>query len=204
MKKCFRGFERLIYKGAEHIPSHPFICGYCNNTIAPDTGFRICSTDVYSKQTDEAYIYKCPLCNNPSFYYIKDHETVPGSSFGREVKGLPENIQTLYNECRICYTNQCYTSSQMIARTLLMHIAVEQGADEDKSFKHYVDYLSDNNFIPPNGKQWVDFIRESGNVANHQIVIKEKEETEKVITFLSSLLLFIYELPAEMSQGGTP
>lgn len=85
-----------------------------------------------------------------------------------------------------------------------MHIAVEQGADEDKSFKYYVDYLSDNNFIPPNGKQWVDFIRESGNVANHQIVIKEKEETEKVITFLSSLLLFIYELPAEMSQGGTP
>ncbi len=204
MKNYLGKEETITYKGSEHIPSHPFVCGYCKNTIAPDTGYRIGYANSHTFIEDKAYIYKCPFCNNPSFYFLKDNETVPGSSFGREVKGLPENIQTLYNECRICYTNQCYTSSQMIARTLLMHIAVEQGADEDKSFKYYVDYLSDNNFIPPNGKQWVDFIRESGNVANHQIVIKEKEETEKVITFLSSLLLFIYELPAEMNSGGTP
>ena len=97
--------------------------------------------------------------------------------------------------------NNCYTSAQMIARTLLMHIAVEQGAEENNSFADYINYLDSNGYIPPNGKTWVDFIRKSGNVANHQIVIKEKEETEKIITFLSALLLFIYELPNEMSEG---
>ena len=46
----------------------------------------------------------------------------------------------------------------------------------------------------------MDYIRKTGNVANHEIVIKEKEETKKVITFLSSLLMFIYELPNELEE----
>lgn len=87
----------------------------------------------------------------------------------------------------------------MIARTLLMHIAVEQRAEGNKSFAYYVDYLDQNHYIPPNGRQWVDFIRTSGNVANHEIVIKEREEAEKVIMFISSLLMFIYELPFELN-----
>ena len=72
----------------------------------------------------------------------------------------------------------------MIARTLLMHIAVEQGAEEGLPFARYVTYLDEKGYIPPNGKKWVDYIRTSGNVANHEIV-----------TFLSTLLLVIYELP---------
>ena len=63
-----------------------------------------------------------------------------------------------------------------------------------------MNYLEERNFIPPNGKKWVDYIRKTGNVANHEIVIKEKEETKRVITFLSSLLMFIYELPNELEE----
>ena len=81
-----------------------------------------------------------------------------------------------------------------------MHIAVEQGAEEGLSFAKYVDYLDDKGYIPPNGKPWVDFIRKTGNVANHEIVIKEKEETEKVISFLSTLLLVIYEMPNMLNE----
>ena len=72
---------------------------------------------------------------------------------------------------------------------------VEQGAEEGLPFVRYVTYLDEKGYIPPNGKKWVDYIRTSGNVANHEIVIKEREETQKVITFLSTLLLVIYELP---------
>lgn len=81
-----------------------------------------------------------------------------------------------------------------------MHIAVEQGAEEGWSFARYVTYLDDNGYIPPSGKKWVDYIRTSGNMANHEIVIKEKEETEKIITFLSTLLLVIYELPNSLEE----
>ena len=201
MKNYLGRYNKIIYKNSEHVTSKSFICGYCKNTVAPDIGYYILSEDDIGKKQTRACIYKCPFCNNPSIYFLYEKEVIPGSIFGREVKGLPENIQTLYDECRTNYSNKCYTSSQMIARTLLMHIAVEQGADAGKTFAYYIDYLDNNHYIPPNGRDWVDFIRKSGNVANHQIVIKEKEETEKVITFLSSLLLFIYELPNEMSEG---
>lgn len=178
------------YEDAKSLKSIALVCGYCGEHVAPSKGYCISTRDRHI-----AYIYQCPHCKNPIIYFITDNESIPGAMFGREVKNLPENIHALYNECRTCYANQCYTSAQMIARTLLMHIAVEQGADAGWSFARYVNYLNDNGYIPPNGRQWVDFIRTSGNVANHEIVIKEKEETEKVITFLSTLLLVIYELP---------
>ena len=199
MKEIFHAYSRVKYVNATSISCNQIVCGYCGNKIAPDYGYEI--------QTHEGYptfVYKCPCCENPVIYNAYTKTAYPGELFGRDVKNLPENIQTLYDECRTCYANQCYTSSQMIARTLLMHIAVEQGAQAGDTFAAYINYLDSNGYIPPQGRAWVDFIRQSGNVANHQIVIKEKEETEKVITFLSSLLLFIYELPAEMSQGGTP
>jgi len=195
MKSIYKDYSKLKYGGEIDLTSHSIECGYCGNTVAPNTGYYLESS--YEK----IYIYRCPLCSNPIIYNSTSNESFPGALYGREVKGLPENIQTLYDECRTNYSNKCYTSSQMIARTLLMHIAVEQGAKKGDTFAKYIDYLDSNGYIPPNGKKWVDFIRKSGNVANHEIIIKEKEETEKVITFLSSLLLFIYELPNEMSEG---
>ncbi len=195
MKSIYKDYGKLKYNGEIELTSHSIECGFCGNKVAPNTGYYLNSS------YEDIYIYKCPQCSNPIIYNSNSKETFPGAMYGREVKGLPENIQMLYDECRTNYSNKCYTSSQMIARTLLMHIAVEQGAKEGETFAKYIDYLENNGFIPPNGKKWVDFIRKSGNVANHQIVIKEKEETEKVITFLSSLLLFIYELPNEMSEG---
>ena len=178
------------YKDARNLKSIPGVCGYCGEHVAPSKGYCISVGD-----RDQAYIYQCPHCKNPIIYFCAYEETVPGAMYGREVRNLPENISTLYNECRTCYANKCYTSAQMIARTLLMHIAVEQGAEAGWSFAKYVNYLNEKGYIPPNGKKWVDFIRTSGNIANHEIVVKEKEETEKVITFLSTLLLVIYELP---------
>ncbi len=192
MKDFFKVFRNsgIVYQNSEEIKPNEIMCGYCGNVIAPNTGYIIRGGYYVI-----AYIYKCPHCANPIIYFTDEDTTIPGKLFGRDIKNLPDNIQSLYSECRICYANQCYTASQMIARTLLMHIAVEQGAEVGKKFVQYVDYLEAHGFIPPNGKSWVDCIRTSGNVANHEIAIKEKEETEKVILFLSALLLFIYELP---------
>ena len=195
MKDYFNLYrDRIRYSNSLSIPSHPITCVYCGQNIAPHIGYLLYADTIDGKK-DMAYVYQCPLCKNPIIFFIDTKETIPGAPYGREIKNLPDNIQTLYNECRTCYANQCYTSAQMIARTLLMHIAVEQGAEEGLPFARYVTYLDEKGYIPPNGKKWVDYIRTSGNVANHEIVIKEREETQKVITFLSTLLLVIYELP---------
>lgn len=200
MKDLMKNYRTrgLKYENSSAVPSHAVTCGYCGQHVAPNVGYRLPYIDVKTK--DAGYIYQCPHCKNPIVYIVETAETVPGPVYGRDIKNLPENIQMLYNECRTCYANQCYTSAQMIARTLLMHIAVEQGAEAGWAFAKYVNYLDENGYIPPNGKKWVDFIRTSGNVANHEIVIKEKNETEKVITFLSTLLLVIYELPNSLEE----
>ena len=129
----------ICYLGSGAVESNEVQCGYCGSIVAPHMGYKI-------KQENQtgmtiAYIYECPHCKNPIIYFCRTKTIIPGNMFGRDIKSLPDNIQTLYSECRTCYANQCYTASQMIARTLLMHIAVEQGADENKTFAYYVDYL---------------------------------------------------------------
>ena len=84
-----------------------------------------------------------------------------------------------------------------------MHIAVSKKAEENKSFEYYVNYLSEKNYIPPDGKDWVDHIRKKGNEAAHEIIGVKKEDAEELITFLEMLLKIIYEFPATIRTKGS-
>jgi len=76
-----------------------------------------------------------------------------------------------------------------------MNIAVQEGAKEGQTFQAYVEYLSEQGFIPPRGKGWVDYIRKRGNEATHQIAIMSKDDAVALIAFVEMLLRFIYEFP---------
>ena len=195
--------NKIHYSNISNVQSHTFICGFCNKTIAPNQGYKI-TYETSSMGRIETrvggYVYECPNCKKPTFYNLVDNKIYPSGSYGKEVKGLPPLINILYGECRINYSNGCYTSSVLMARKLLMNIAVEQGADENKSFQYYVNYLDEKGYIPPNGKDWVDFIRSQGNEATHELIVREDVDAKKVLDFLASLLLFIYELPAVLKE----
>jgi hypothetical protein len=81
-----------------------------------------------------------------------------------------------------------------------MHIAVGRGAKEGKSFIDYVNYLSDNHYIPPDAKDWVDHIRRKGNEANHEIKIMTPDDAQDLISFIEMLLKIIYEFPANIRR----
>lgn len=85
-----------------------------------------------------------------------------------------------------------------------MHIAVEQGATEGLSFVQYIDYLSGQGFVPPNGKHWVDHIRKKGNEANHEIVLMNPQDGKELILFIEMLLKFIYEFPNLVPKSASP
>jgi len=76
-----------------------------------------------------------------------------------------------------------------------MHIGVEQGAKDGEGFLCYVNDLSEQGYVPPNGKHWVDHIRKKGNEANHEIVLMERDDVKDLILFIEMLLKFIYEFP---------
>ena len=81
-----------------------------------------------------------------------------------------------------------------------MSIAVAQGADPNKPFVAYVEYLADKGYVPPNGRGWVDHIRKKGNEANHEIVVMTQPDAEDLISFSEMLLKFIYEFPSRVPK----
>ena len=128
----------------------------------------------------------------------------PGAPFGNEVASVPEDVAKLYAEARACMTVNSFTSAVLTCRKLLMHIAVEKGAPTGKSFLEYVDYLAQKNYVPPDGKGWVDYIRTKGNEANHEIKIMSKDDASDLIMFLEMLLKFIYEFPSKVKPSVSP
>ena len=79
-----------------------------------------------------------------------------------------------------------------------MNVAVNQGANKNKTFAYYVDYLAEQGYLPPNGEMWADHIRGKGNDANHEISTMGEEDAKVLIEFSEMMLKFIYEYPARM------
>jgi hypothetical protein len=179
--------------------SRKYKCYNCGSLVASDTGYY------YKESTprgDGEYIYICPHCHHPTYFSVG--KQIPSPLLGEEVENLPDNVKKLYNEARECTGAGAYTAAVLACRKLLMHIAVEKGAKAGESFKEYVEYLSNKGYIPPDGKGWVDHIRDKGNEANHEIVIMSQDEAKDLITFLQMLLLFIYDFPSKVKAKAKP
>ncbi|MDP3946515.1 MAG: DUF4145 domain-containing protein [Lutibacter sp.] len=180
------------------IPSKNYKCGHCGNSLATELGY---TGTILESSHNKMYIYICHFCTRPTFF-DSDNKQIPGAKIGNAIKHIiNQDIEMLFHEANDCFTIGAYTSSVICCRKLLMNISVEQGAKEGLGFVQYVSYLNDNNFIPPNGKNWVDSIRKLGNEANHRIDFKTQNDAKLIITFTEMLLRFIYEMPGLMKES---
>lgn len=178
---------------AEVHPGASWKCGYCGNKVAGNVGY---TRD--RGHDDGKMIFICPHCENPTAFIPNSFgvlEQVPGSAIGNEVQFLPEDIEKLYGEVRRCIQYTAYTAATLLMRKLIMHLSVEQGAKENQNFVQYIDYLDENNWIPPNGKSWVDSIRKKGNEATHEVVFVSESDVIQLFGFVEMLLKFMYEFP---------
>ena len=190
---------KLFWNSAENIGSRKYKCGYCGSPLASQLGYTAKAT-INGSRVTAAWIYICHSCDKPTFFDYNKNQT-PGPIIGSLVKYIPkEEVENLFNEAKACFSISAFTSSVMCCRKLLMNISVSEGAKEGASFGQYVTYLEENNYIPPNGKKWVDSIRKLGNEANHKIEFKTPQEAERILKFTEMLLRFIYELPGIMEE----
>ena len=96
-----------------------------------------------------------PHCTEPTCL-TKEGQQTPGAALGGTVANIPsEDVAALYNEARDCMKVNAFTASVMCCRKLLMHIAVSESAEGNKSSAHYVRYLAEEGDIPPKAKAWV-------------------------------------------------
>lgn len=187
------------WQKTEVISGVKFTCGYCGAISAP--------SQCYSAAQRTGFIIGriliCSNCNYPTFMpEVRGYTPqTPGPIIGREIKHLPPEIEGLYNEARKCIPIGAFTSSVLACRKLLMNVAVQEGAESDKPFIFYVNYLETNNYLPPKGRDWVDKIRQKGNEATHEIAPMSLEDTADLIGFVEMLLRFVYEFPGMVTPN---
>ncbi|MDD6271984.1 MAG: DUF4145 domain-containing protein [bacterium] len=185
----------IYWKNTSELDSKSFICGYCGEKISSNVGYYLTDWSSSGKPNKRGYIYICHNCNYPT--YIDWNNQVPMYKYGKSFseKIFPdEKTFYLYDEVRNCYKASAFSSCVLSARKLLMHIAVDCGAEEGKKFIEYVDFLDKNNYIPKNCKSWVDIIRNKGNEATHEIVIFNETDAKQIINFLEIIINVIYAM----------
>lgn len=176
----------MAWQNQQQLPPKTFTCGYCDSTIGSDRGF-------VHQNPPLGHAYICPVCERPTFFRGPDR--MPGAAFGESVGHLPADISTLYNEARGCCAHAAYTAAVLLSRKLLMNIAVSKGAPANQTFMQYVEWLSNNGYVPPDGKGWVDHIRKKGNEATHEIHLMQEDDAKDLVTFSEMLLKLVYEFP---------
>lgn len=179
----------MKWQHLNELHSKLFVCGYCGADIASSKGYFASDG---RNSNPEATIMICHKCEKPT-YIGNDGEQVPGPMIGEEVANLPEDISSLYNEVRRAYSVNAFTCSVLCARKILMHIAISKGAEENKNFEYYVDYVTDGDIVPKNMKSWIDRIRDAGNESNHELKSNTEEEAAQIIEFLGMLLKLVYQ-----------
>jgi Domain of unknown function (DUF4145) len=184
---------RLNWQGVREIAgAKNYVCGHCWLHVGGDRGY-------WPKEADSPHgpsicVCICPNCSKPT-YLEPNGLQIPGPLYGENVNHLPPDVGALYREARNCMACFAYTAGAMACRKILMNVAVSQGAAAGLSFKGYVDLLADSGYVPPNGKGWVDHIRDKGNEAVHEIKLTTKEDLADVLTFVAMLLKFVFEFP---------
>ena len=117
---------------------------------------------------------------------------------------LQDEIKSAYKEAVRCLSIDAYTTTTMMCRKILMLISMDLGADKNKGFKYYVDYLEENGYITQLIKNWTSYVRVGGNDANHKIESINDQYAMNIFMFVTALLVRVHTmeyLPAEYFDG---
>ncbi|GEM_PF-2070121 len=183
-------FGGTPWVNTELLISSSFICWNCNNQVASNRGYTTHENGLKKK------IYLCPHCHAPNVYDFNE-KAILSSLPGKEIKKLPENIKNVYDEVRKCIQSNSFTGAVMLMRKIIMNIAVHEGAEENKKFTEYIDYLYNEGIVPRKSKNKADSVRNLGNSANHEIENRTQEEAKSCFEFVELLLRINYEFADE-------
>jgi hypothetical protein len=131
-----------------------YTCGHCGHLVA---GIGLAYDSNKGPPAFPRRWLVCPSCGEGSIRTSK-WQVLPFAPYGPPIQDLPPEVVPIYKEARTCFGAEAYTACELVCRTLLMHIAVDKGADERQSFAFYIDYLQRNGWITPPMRAWVDLI----------------------------------------------
>jgi ribosomal protein S27AE len=194
-----RTFKSLVrYDGNLPDSWYNYRCGHCGHDV---TGLVVARHNDPGR-IETAIWLLCPNCGDASVV-TKKEELYPAALPGPELMGLPADIGNAYLEARKCLGLLAFTACTMMCRKILLHVAVEKGAEAGKPFEFCVDYLQDQGYISHNMKPWVDRIRRLGNEGAHDLEAPSSEAAESALIFTGELLRTVYEMQVLNDRFGS-
>jgi Domain of unknown function (DUF4145) len=175
------------------MPHTTFSCGHCGSVTAASEGINFGQSP---KLPSPVGIYFCANCRRPT--YFEDGYQLPTMAPVKPVSNLPDGVEAVYEESRRAFREGAYTLVVMGCRAILMHAAVEKGANEGARFVEYVDFLKSNGYVPTGSDKWVDRIRQLGNDGTHKVAPRGSADAIDALRFSEMLLRIIYEFPAQV------
>ncbi|MGO9973232.1 MAG: DUF4145 domain-containing protein [Solirubrobacteraceae bacterium] len=183
------------WRSAQRIMARSFDCGYCGHRVSSDQGWDLTRHNRAGQDLIAGAVAICPGCKYPSL--LTQGVQVPSAPYGEDVEHLPDDIAALYAEVRAAAGAGAPTAAVMAARKILMAVAVDKGAPEDKNFLAYVDWLVDNGVVTSSMKDLVDEIRKIGNEANHEIELVTPEAADELVACVVMVVRIAYEFPGK-------
>lgn len=177
------------YDGSTPDSFYTYLCGHCGAKAA---GLVIAEYKSLNPFFTDTKWLSCPSCGKGSV--LNNAVQSPGAKFGTNLQGLPPEVASAYEEARRCVQCEAYTASELICRKILMHAAVDKGANEGESFVEYLDFLQREGYTTPPMRPWIDLIRRHGNMATHRLEETSPERAKATVTLTSELLRLVYEM----------
>ncbi|MFZ5655120.1 MAG: DUF4145 domain-containing protein [Pseudomonadota bacterium] len=168
---------------------HPYRCGHCGRDVSG-------AVIAYIGRREGGHLIcwlQCPVCHDASVRSDSGAH-YPGSAYGPVLEGLPAEVGDAYEEARRCLSVNANTSSEVMCRKILMHVAVDKGAEEGKTFAFYIDYLQQQGYVTPPMRGWVTLIKDHGNESNHKLASPDRPRAEGTLQFTAQLLRSVYEM----------
>ncbi len=197
------------------ISFHSYLCGECDTLTNLESGADYIyfasdnrpntGTGWYSKD----YVsWKCNRCLSINLNQADSSipkSIIPKSKEYSEIKEITniddEILKELIKEFYDAKNLSLRSAATLLARKILMHIAVEQKlADEGIQFVLYVNALKESDLIGRNWKSRIDKIRNLGNEENHNIKIASIEELDNISEVIKILLSNIYLTPEKSTE----
>lgn len=187
-----------VWQKSDETRGGNYRCGHCGADVGPSRYY-------FTNENPQGFVFVCPACNRPTYICDGLSEQTPGPLAGRSIAGIsnPE-VEKLYLEARKALANGAPSASVMVCRKLLMHVAVEQGAEPDKGFRYYAKYLSDEGVVGTPFAGVVKHIADQGNKENHELEVRSPNDARTLLLLTEFVLASIYELPGMLpSPEGT-
>lgn len=173
-------------------------CTHCESTV-------MAAVASLAPDGEDTEWLRCAGCNRPAI--VDRGRLIPAAKPLKVPKGLPEEMEPLWDEARTCLQNGANTGAVMLCRKLLFHVAVDKGLPDKKAngwapnFYECVQHLEDEGYFTPNMRRWVDRVKDVGNEQNHELKPIEPAVALDVATFAQQLLVLAYEMDSMLETA---